>query len=135
MPTFTERVAGVYRCRFVQVREVEWTDQNTGELIQRWSWEFQEVDKAGSDGQIDRLTDRKLTKNSNALKFFTGLLGRKPQNGDDTDREKGALVDVVYGPNQAGNLAITDVIRVPEATTTAAAPAAPVATPEVAELP
>lgn len=133
MPTFTARVAGTYRCTFVQVREVEWTDKDTGELVQRWSWEFQELDKPGSDGQIDRLTDRKLTKNSNALKFFTGLLGRPPQNGDDTDALKGTLVDVIYGPNQAGNLSITNVMRVAETTPAAVAPpvAEPAALPEL----
>ena len=130
MPKYAERAAGIYRCTFQGTDEREFTDKDTGEPVPRWVWKFQEVADSTTFGFIDQITGTSLkSANSNAYKLAAGVLGHKLQPGDDTDTAIGAIVDVVYGPNQAGNLAVTSVVRVgaqnaPQAAT--AAPAAPV---------
>ncbi len=52
----------------------------------------------------------------------SGIVGRKLQPGDDTEAFIGQAYDVVYGPNQAGNLTITSVAK---AQTEAANPVLP----------
>jgi hypothetical protein len=121
MVKYTQRAHGIYRCTFVDVKEVEIPDKETGEMQKRWSWLFQEQGDISSEGSIEQLTGTSLrSANSNAYKLFAGLLGHKPQPDDDTDPLRGTVVDVVYGPNQAGNSAVTSVVRVQDAPTTAA---------------
>lgn len=139
-PTYRERTQGIYRCRYIGWREVQFPDKETGEQITRWSWSFQEVADPSTAGVIEQLTGTSLrSPNSNAYKIASGIIGRKLQADDDTEDHIGALCDVVYGPNQAGNLAITQVIRVqdaasPSETAATAAPAAVVTeAPAVAE--
>jgi hypothetical protein len=72
----------------------------------------------------------------------SGIVGRKLQPGDDTEKHIGQAYDVVYGPNQAGNLTITSVVKaqtvadnpvLPTAAEKAQADA--IAAPPAAELP
>jgi hypothetical protein len=110
MVSFRTRVAGIYRARYdgTDVRELD--DADTGEKVSRWLWRF-------TDGQGEEIgkwtgTDPR-SPNSNAHKMLVGVMGRKPQDGDDTDAMVGKMYDVVYGLNQAGNLTITSVVLVP----------------------
>jgi hypothetical protein len=115
-PVYRERTAGIYRSTFLGTTDVEFTDADTGEKQERWDWQFQEVADPSSTGLISRMTPRSLrSPNSNAYKFASGIMGRKLQPEDDTDTMKGQVYDVVYGPNQAGNLAITSVVKVQDA--------------------
>ena len=123
MPTYAERTAGIYRAKYVGCQSKTFTDPDTGEQDERWIWRFQEVNDPLSTGEISKITGTSLqSANSNAHKLASGIVGRKLQPGDDTEDYVGQIYDVVYGPNQVGNLTITSVVRVaPEA---AAAPAA-----------
>lgn len=113
MVAFTERQAGTYRAKFVKLDDnYQITDRQTKETVTRWRWVFQDVADSTTVGEIDTLTSPGFKRGSNALKFFSGMLGRPPTNEDDTDALIGQEFDVVYGPNQAGNLAITGVLRV-----------------------
>jgi len=112
MATYTERAAGIYRAKYVGQIEKPFTDQETGETEVRWIWKFQEVADPTTAGQIDKITGTSLqSPNSNAYKMAAGIVGRKLQPGDDTEAFVGHLYDVVYGPNQAGNLTITSVVK------------------------
>jgi hypothetical protein len=105
MPTYQERSAGIFRCTYLGSEERDMTNPETQQEEPRWIWKFQEKADPTSAGQIDKITGTSLkSPNSNAYKIASGLMGRKLQPGDDTD-------DVVYGPNQAGNLTITSVVR------------------------
>lgn len=110
MAKFTEREAGTYRSRFVKLDEdYEITDRQTGQKVTRWRWIFQETADTTTVGEIDTLTSPGFKKGSNGLRFFTGMLGRPPNNNDDTAQLIGQEFDVVYGPNRNGTLTITDV--------------------------
>ena len=113
MAKCTEREAGTYRCKFVQLDEdFQITDRKTGEELTRWRWVFQEVGNDLTTGQIDTLTSPGFAKGSNGLRFLTGMLGRPPTKEDDTDNLIGQEFDVQYGPNRAGTLAIVGVLKV-----------------------
>jgi len=113
MATYTERAAGIYRATYVGQIEKPFTDQETGETEVRWIWKFQEIADPLTSGQIDKITGTSLqSPNSNAYKMAAGIVGRKLQPGDDTEAFVGQVYDVVYGPNQAGNLTITSVVKV-----------------------
>lgn len=141
MPRYQERVAGIYRCQFQGTDEREFDTEEGGREV-RWVWRFQELSDPTSVGQIDKITGTSLkSPNSNAHKMASGIMGHKLEAGDDTDTMIGRHYDVVYGPNQAGNLTITSVVLVPlpgEAAApvpvAAAAPAAS-ATTELDDLP
>jgi hypothetical protein len=115
MVSFRTRVAGIYRARYTGTSVRTLTDQDTGDEVQKWLWLFQEVADSTTAGEVSKWTgtDPK-SPNSNAHKMLAGVMGRKPQDGDDTDTMVGKLYDVVYGPNQAGNLTITSVVLVAE---------------------
>lgn len=116
MPTYHARVAGIYRARFLGTTSKDLTNKDTGEAEPRWLWRFQEVADPTTAGEIGQFTGTSLASpNSNAYKMASGIVGRKLVPGDNTDDHIGALVDVIYGPNQAGNLAVTGIVRVPEA--------------------
>lgn len=117
MPTYTERTAGIYRCTYQGWSVVTFDDKdNPGATVTRWKWVFQEVADPTTAGQIDKLTgDSMVSANSNAYKIASGIVGRKLQPGDDTETHIGEVYDVVYGPNQAGNLTITSVVKVEDA--------------------
>jgi hypothetical protein len=66
--------------------------------------------------------------------MLAGVMGRKPQDGDDTDTMVGKLYDVVYGPNQAGNLTITSVVLVAEPSQPVQDAPEAAATPQVAPV-
>ena len=111
MPKYTERPAGIYRAKFTGTDEKEFEDAETGEKNLRWIWKFQAVDDPTSAGQIDKITGTSLrSPNSNAYRIASGIVGHKLGPGDDTDDYVGQLYDVMYGPNQAGNLTITGVV-------------------------
>jgi hypothetical protein len=114
MPTYTERKAGVYRSTYTGWSTVTFDDKdNPGQEVTRWKWAFQEVADKSTAGQIDKLTgDSMASPNSNAYKMASGIVGRKLEPGDDTEAHVGELYDVVYGPNQAGKLTITQVIKI-----------------------
>ena len=113
MPIYRERAAGIYRSKFLGTDERDMTNPESGVEERRWIWKFQELADPTSAGQIDKITGTSMkSANSNAYKIATGLLGRKPGPGDDTDSCIGRIYDVVYGPNQAGNLTITSVVVV-----------------------
>ena len=112
MPTYSERTAGIYRCTYSGWTDLNYIDKETGEDQHRWVWRFQEVSDPATTGQIDKITGTSLNSpNSNAYKIASGIVGRKLQPGDDTEAHVGQLYDVVYGPNQAGNLTITGVVK------------------------
>lgn len=116
MPTYSARTAGIYR-NFIYMGCVEktLTDQETGEEQVRYLWRFQDPADSTTAGEIAKFTGTSLqSPNSNAHKMAAGIVGRKLQPGDDTETFVGSLYDVVYGPNQAGNLTITGVVRVQE---------------------
>jgi len=122
MPTFNSRVAGIYPAIYKGCKEMTFTDKDTGEDETRWVWKFQEVADPLSTGEIDKITGTSMSSpNSNAYIIAAGIVGRKLQPGDDTEKFIGQVYDVVYGPNRAGNLTITSVVR----KTPAEAPAAP----------
>lgn len=111
MPKYTERTQGIYRCTFLGTEERDMPNPETNTDEPRWIWKFQEVADPTSAGQIDKITGTSLrSPNSNAYRIASGLMGRKLQPDDDTDAQIGKLYDVVYGPNQAGNLTITSVV-------------------------
>lgn len=113
MPTYSERTAGIYRCRYIGWSDLNYVDKETGEDQHRWVWRFQELADPTTVGQIDKITGTSLASpNSNAYKMAAGIVGHKLQPGDDTEKHVGELYDVVYGPNQAGNLTIVSVVRV-----------------------
>jgi hypothetical protein len=114
MPIYQERAQGTYRCTYTGCKDVTFTDEDTGEEQARWRWSFQEVTDPLTTGEISKFTGRSMkSPNSNAYKIAAGILGHKPAPGDDTEAHVGQLYDVWYGPNQAGNLTIVGVVRVP----------------------
>ena len=113
MPIYKERAAGIYRATYLGCEDKSFTDKETGEEVTKWLWRFQETADPLSTGELALFTNRSMrSPNSNAYKMATGILGHKPQPGDDTEAMVGQTYDVVYGPNQAGNLAITSVVKV-----------------------
>lgn len=131
MPTYNARTAGIYRnFAYLGCQERTLTDADTGEDQPRLLWRFQDPDDSTTVGELSKWTGTSLASaNSNAHKMAAGIMGRKLQPGDDTETMVGQRYDVVYGPNQAGNLTITSVVRVaaPVASVPAVsvAPAAP----------
>ena len=131
MPVYTERAAGTYRAKYLGCADKTLTDKDSGEEVVRWLWRFQELSDPTTAGEISKFTGTSMqSPNSNAYRMAAGILGHKPQPGDDTEKHVGDVYDVTYGPNQAGNLAIILVTAVKDqsvATTTnpAAAPKAP----------
>lgn len=115
MPVFSARTAGIYRARYIGCVEKPFTNKDTGEDEPRFVWKFQETADTTTAGQIDKITGTSMVSpNSNAYKMAAGIVGRPLQPGDDTEAYVGRLYDVVYGPNQAGNLTITAVMPVAE---------------------
>ncbi len=113
MPTYQSRVAGIYRATYIGCQEKKLIDQETGEEQDRYLWRFQEVSDPLTTGEIAKFTTTNMqSPNSNAHKMAAGIVGRKLQPGDDTEQYIGQVYDVVYGPNQAGNLTITSVVKV-----------------------
>jgi len=138
MPTFHARVAGIYRATYQGCKEITFADNDTGEAVTRWVWKFQEVADPLSTGEIDKITGTSMqSPNSNAHKMAAGIVGRKLQPGDDTEQYIGQVYDVVYGPNQAGNLTITSVVKVAQGGAVTAVPAVTPEAPQTAppELP
>lgn len=139
MPTYRERTAAIYRCTFLGTTEKDMQNTETGLDEPRWIWRFQEIADPTSAGQIDKITGTSLkSPNSNAYKMASGIMGRKLEANDDTDTMIGRVYDVVYGPNQAGNLTITQVMSVGPAASSAVVPAQspvrPLETTETADV-
>ena len=112
MPEYRERAPGTYRANFVKLDEhYKIMDRESGEEVERWRWLFQEVDDQTTVGELDTLTTPGFKSRSNGLKFFTGMLGRAPREGDNTDSLIGQTFDVSYGPNQNGRYTIVGVTR------------------------
>lgn len=134
MPTYQARTAGIYRARYAGCSEKTYTNEQTGEEEPRYLWRFQDVNDPLTTGEIAKFTSTNMTNSAaNAHIMATGIMGRKLQPGDDTETMIGQLYDVVYGPNKAGNLTITSVVRVQE--TPAAATPEPVVPPAPAPGP
>jgi hypothetical protein len=113
MPVYTERAAGTYRAKYLGCAEKTLTDKETNEEVVRWLWRFQELSDPATTGELAKFTGTSMqSPNSNAYKMATGILGHKPQPGDDTETHIGEVYDLFYGPNQAGNLAIIGVVPV-----------------------
>ena len=113
MPTYQARKAGIYRATYTGCSERTFTNKETGEDEIALLWRFQSVDDPLTTGEMSKWTRTSLrSPNSNAHILAAGVMGRKLQPGDDTETMVGELYDVVYGPNQAGNLAITSVVKV-----------------------
>jgi len=116
MPVYQSRIAGIYRARYVGCVEKNLVDQETGEEKTLFLWRFQDVNDPLTTGEISKFTSTNMQNTqANAHIMATGIMGRKLQAGDDTETRVGELYDVVYGPNRAGNLTITSVVRVQEA--------------------
>jgi len=130
MPKYTERAPGVYHATFVKLdTDYKLTDKETGEELTRWRWVWQEVSDPTTVGELDTITSTSFKARTNGLKLFTGMLGRAPKDGDDTDSLIGQEFNVVYGPNQNGRYTVTGASpakssadsRVPKAAVDAAA--------------
>jgi hypothetical protein len=112
MPEYRERAPGNYPARFVKLDEnYPITDRETGQEMIRWRWVFQEVADPTTMGEMDTLTTPGFKSRSNGLKFFTGMLGRAPKPGDNTDTLVGEVFDVSFGPNQNGRFTIVNVTK------------------------
>ncbi len=108
MPTYIERAPGVYRATFVKLdTDYKLTDKETREELTRWRWVWQEVSDPTTVGELDTITSTSFRAKTNGLKLFTGMLGRAPKDGDNTDDLIGQEFDVVYGPNQNGRNTVT----------------------------
>lgn len=120
MPVYQERKAGIYPSKYLGCDERTVTDNETGEEVVRWLWRFQELSDQTSAGEISKWTGTSMrSANSNAYKIASGILGHKPEPGDDTEKHVGQTFNVVYDRNQAGNLTITNIL--PYATASAEA--------------
>lgn len=106
MPTYTERKVGTYRATYQGCTEKLMGDPE--EL--RYIWRFQEKADATSAGEMAKITSTNIrNKQANAYKMMVGILGHDPRDGDDTEAHIGQEYDVLWGPNQAGNLTIVGV--------------------------
>jgi hypothetical protein len=106
MPSYTARKAGIYRAKYLGCVERTVTDDDGTEKVM-WLWSWQEVADPTTAGVLSRFTGTSLqSKNSNAYKLAAGILSDDPHNGADTEAHVGELYDVIYMPNQAGNLAV-----------------------------
>lgn len=125
MPVIPEgRKEGVYTAKYLGCTEKMFDVEETGEQELRYIWRFQDVADPTTVGEISKVTGTSFkSANSNAHKMARGILGKPPEAGDDTESRVGQLYNVVWGPNQAGNLTITNVIPLAGAATVAAAPA------------
>lgn len=115
---YHEREAGIYEAVFVSITvKQDVADFQSGELGDRWIWTFQDVNDDSTVGVIDAMTAPRIGTTTKALsrRIVKTLFGREPQNGDDPTSRYGTVVNVVYGPNQNGKLAITDVLPVKSA--------------------
>lgn len=112
MPEYKERAPGVYRATFVALDEdYPIVVRETGEETTRWRWVFQDKSDSTTVGELDTITTPGFRARSNALKLFTGMLGRPPKEGDNTDQLIGQDFDVVYGPNQNGRNTVVGATR------------------------
>ena len=111
---YNELEPGTYRAQFQGVEDFSYEDAKTGQTETRWRWKFL-IEETGQ--AEDTLTSQSFKPGTNAAKFLTGLLGRPPMKGDRVNDRIGQDVDIVYGPNRAGNLTITGVfaLRTPAA--------------------
>ncbi len=108
MPTYTERAPGNYPATFTKLdTDYHLTDKETGEEVIRWRWVWQEVGDSTTMGELDTITSPSFRARTNGLKLFTGMLGRAPREGDNTDDLLGKVYDVQYGPNQNGRYTVT----------------------------
>lgn len=131
MPIYTERAAGTYRAKYLGCAEKTLTDKETNEEVVRWLWRFQELTDPTTAGELGKFTGTSMqSANSNAYRMATGILGHKPQPGDDTEAHVGEVYDLFYGPNQAGNLTIVGVVPVKDQAA-AALPTPPKVTHEI----
>jgi hypothetical protein len=105
---FDEPEAGIYEAVFMGLELKPVTDEGTGESKTLWVWKFQVSDTV----KLDTLTSATFASGSNALKLFTGILGHPPAKGDKPNEHIGTKVSVVYGPNRAGKLTVTDALPV-----------------------
>ena len=115
MPEFNdiERNVGTYRARFMALEEeYPITPKATGVTELRWRWVFQASDPKDPDPVIDAIASPGFKQRSNNLKFLTGMLGRVPVKGDNTESLLGQEFDVDYGPNLNGRLTIVNVRKV-----------------------
>ena len=112
MPEFKERAPGSYPARFVALdTEYPITVRETGEEAIRWRWVFQELADPTTAGEMDTITTPGFRARSNGLKLFTGMLGRPPREGDNTDDLIGQVFDVQYGPNMNGRNTVVGATR------------------------
>ena len=112
MPEYKERAPGNYPAKFVQLDEAyPIVDKTTGEESIRWRWVFQEVADPTTVGEMDTISTPGFRARSNSLKLFTGMLGRAPREGDNTDTLIGQVFDVQYGPNQNGRNTVVGATR------------------------
>ena len=106
MPVYQDRKVGTYRAIYMGCTEKLMGDPE--EL--RFIWRFQEKNDKTTLGQLDKITSTNIKNTqANAYKMMFGILGRKPQDGDDTETHIGEEYDVTWGPNQVGNLTIVNV--------------------------
>lgn len=103
--SYSEPEAGIYPATFTGCEPFQYEDKTTGEIELRWRWIFYGDD----DVEFDTLTSRTFRPSTNALKLFTGILGRAPVKGDKPSDHYGRRVQLVYGPNKGGKLTVTDV--------------------------
>lgn len=116
MPEYKERAPGTYRATFVKLdTDYPIVDRQTGEETIRWRWVFQEVADPSSLGELDTISTPGFRARSNGLKLFTGMLGRAPREGDNTDSLIRGVFDVVYGPNQNGRNTVINAFKIVDA--------------------
>lgn len=112
MPTYTERAPGSYRATFVKLdTDYRLIDKDTQEELIRWRWVWQEVGDTTTMGELDTISSPSFRARTNGLKLFTGMLGRAPKEGDNTDDLIGQVFDVQYGPNQNGRYTVVGATK------------------------
>jgi hypothetical protein len=123
--TYAEPEAGVYPGTFTACEPFQYDDKTTGETELRWRWVFW----SDEDVEFDTLTSRSFRPGTNALKLFTGILGRAPVSGDKPSDSYGKHGSIVYSPNKGGKLTVTEFHADRAKGTAAAKPAAVVDQP------
>jgi hypothetical protein len=90
---------GTYSAKFAGVVEFK---LDTGEDKLRWSWKVVGGEHAGKDASA--LTGRTINERTHAGHLISGLLGRKPAQGEDVKqaidacKDKCYLIGVLVGP-------------------------------------
>ena len=71
---------GTYEGELVNIEMKTFTDEDTGEVIDRWRWVFQVEDEKGNDVLVSGMTSTIVSSKSKAGKWMESLFGKKLKN-------------------------------------------------------